>query len=553
MVKSKSLIVGIVGVVVVAILVVVMLMRDNTQVLSTQEAQTLLSSGEVRNVSVDNDYLYFTHKDDNYKVYLYPIPLEAWGYMFPIKVRQTFFSSEILGEIGVVVVVFLVLSLFFALVRSHRKNKIPQKIQNEPIRESVPLIESSFMPMSSAVRFKDVAGISEVKEELVEIIDYLKNPKHYQDLGITLPKGVLLVGPPGVGKTMIAKAVAGEAGVPFFYQSGSSFVQIYVGMGAKRVRELFARAKAKAPSIIFIDEIDAVGKARGNTRSDEREATLNQLLTEMDGFEDSSGVIVIAATNKMEVLDEALLRSGRFDRRIYVELPNLQEREHILGLYLQDKKHELDIEEVARLCVGFSGAALAALVNESALNALRRKSNVIQKEDILATKDKVLIGKKKVLSLSEKEKEILALYQGAKALSAYWLEVDFDKIALVSESFRAVDKEIVSKQELMAQIKVALSGNIAVSYIYQQSFSNAKEDIARAKGIAMQMCEEYGMSERLLSDSSDVAAILESAQSEMREFITNSKTALLAISKALQECERLNKDEIKAIYEGLRI
>ena len=407
--------------------------------------------------------------------------------------------------------------------------------------------------MSSAVRFKDVAGISEVKEELVEIIDYLKNPKHYQDLGITLPKGVLLVGPPGVGKTMIAKAVAGEAGVPFFYQSGSSFVQIYVGMGAKRVRELFARAKAKAPSIIFIDEIDAVGKARGNTRSDEREATLNQLLTEMDGFEDSSGVIVIAATNKMEVLDEALLRSGRFDRRIYVELPNLQEREHILGLYLQDKKHELDIEEVARLCVGFSGAALAALVNESALNALRRKSNVIQKEDILATKDKVLIGKKKVLSLSEKEKEILALYQGAKALSAYWLEVDFDKIALVSESFRAVDKEIVSKQELMAQIKVALSGNIAVSYIYQQSFSNAKEDIARAKGIAMQMCEEYGMSERLLSDSSDVAAILESAQSEMREFITNSKTALLAISKALQERERLNKDEIKAIYEGLRI
>lgn len=296
-----------------------------------------------------------------------------------------------------------------------------------------------------------------------------------------------------------------------------------------------------------------MGKARGNTRSDEREATLNQLLTEMDGFEDSSGVIVIAATNKMEVLDEALLRSGRFDRRIYVELPNLQEREHILGLYLQDKKHELDIEEVARLCVGFSGAALAALVNESALNALRRKSNVIQKEDILATKDKVLIGKKKVLSLSEKEKEILALYQGAKALSAYWLEVDFDKIALVSESFRAVDKEIVSKQELMAQIKVALSGNIAVSYIYQQSFSNAKEDIARAKGIAMQMCEEYGMSERLLSDSSDVAAILESAQSEMREFITNSKTALLAISKALQERERLNKDEIKAIYEGLRI
>ena len=405
--------------------------------------------------------------------------------------------------------------------------------------------------MTSVVRFKDVAGISEVKEELLEIIDYLKNPKYYQELGISLPKGVLLVGPPGVGKTMIAKAVAGEAGVPFFYQSGSSFVQIYVGMGAKRVRELFMRAKAKSPSIIFIDEIDAVGKARGNARSDEREATLNQLLTEMDGFEDSSGVIVIAATNKIEVLDEALLRSGRFDRRIYVELPNLSEREHILQLYLSDKKYDLDISEIARLCVGFSGAALASLVNESALNALRRKSKLIQKEDILATKDKVLVGKKKALSLSENEKEILALYQSAKALSAYWLEVDFDKIGLVNESFRQIDKELTSKQELMSKIKVALSGNIAVECIYQQTFSNAKDDILSAKEIATQMCEQYGMGERLLSDNSDVAHILEQAQTQMRDFIINSKAVLLQVSRALQERERLSKDEIKEIYESI--
>lgn len=553
MAKSKSLIIGVLCVGIVVILLIVMAMRDNTQLLSAQEAQSLLTSEEVRDVSVDNDYIYFVVKDTPYKVYLYSLPPKLWSYELPINVKSAPIFGDILGEIGIVVLVLLVLSVLIQAVQSRKRIlKMPQKQQNDIMRESeIPFVESSYMPMSSSVRFKDVAGISEVKEELVEIIDYLKNPKHYQDLGITLPKGVLLVGPPGVGKTMIAKAVAGEAAVPFFYQSGSSFVQIYVGMGAKRVRELFARAKARAPSIIFIDEIDAVGKARGNTRSDEREATLNQLLTEMDGFEDSSGVIVIAATNKMEVLDEALLRSGRFDRRIYVELPNLQEREHILGLYLKDKKHELDIEEVARLCVGFSGAALASLVNESALNALRRKSNVIQKEDILATKDKVLTGKKKALSLNEKEKEILALYQSAKALSAYWLEVDFDKIGLVSESFRQIDKELTSKQELMSKIKVALSGNIAVECIYKQTFSNAKEDILSAKEIATQMCEQYGMGEQLLSDSSDIAHILEQAQNEMREFIINSKAVLLQISRALQERERLSKDEIQEIYESI--
>ena len=408
-----------------------------------------------------------------------------------------------------------------------------------------------YVQKETGVLFRDVAGQEEAMDSLYELVDFLHNPQKYTAIGAKLPKGALLVGPPGTGKTLLAKAVAGEAGVPFFSLSGSDFVEMFVGVGASRVRDLFKQAQQMAPCIIFIDEIDAVGKARGNTRSDEREATLNQLLTEMDGFEDSSGVIVIAATNKMEVLDEALLRSGRFDRRIYVELPNLQEREHILGLYLKDKKHELDIEEVARLCVGFSGAALASLVNESALNALRRKSNVIQKEDILATKDKVLTGKKKALSLNEKEKEILALYQSAKALSAYWLEVDFDKIGLVSESFRQIDKELTSKQELMSKIKVALSGNIAVECIYKQTFSNAKEDILSAKEIATQMCEQYGMGERLLSDSSDIAHILEQAQKEMREFIINSKAVLLQISRALQERERLSKDEIQEIYESI--
>lgn len=560
MAKSKSLIIGIFALVIALILGVVLVIKDSSELISAKEAEKLFLNEKITDISCDDEYIYFNANAKHYKVYVNSLSPRIWGWNFPVVAKKAHFLNDTLGEIGIMILVLLGLAVLFQVMRliffkslptpsAAKKSEIPRE------RES-PLLESTshsvpYVPMTSVVRFKDVAGISEVKEELLEIIDYLKKPKYYQELGISLPKGVLLVGPPGVGKTMIAKAVAGEAGVPFFYQSGSSFVQIYVGMGAKRVRELFMRAKAKSPSIIFIDEIDAVGKARGNTRSDEREATLNQLLTEMDGFEDSSGVIVIAATNKIEVLDEALLRSGRFDRRIYVELPNLSEREHILQLYLSGKKHDLDVNEIARLCVGFSGAALAALVNESALNALRRKSKLIQKEDILATKDKVLVGKKKALSLSENEKEILALYQSAKALSAYWLEVDFDKIGLVSESFRQIDKELVSKQELMSKIKVALSGNIAVEMIYQQTFSNAKDDILHAKEIATQMCEQYGMAQRLLSDSSDVAYILDEAKKEMQDFITNSKPTLLKIAQSLLTRERLNKEEIKEIFESV--
>ena len=558
MAKSKSLIIGLIGLVLVIALGLVLVLKDNVELVSAKEAERLLTNQSVSDIIYDTQYIYFTLENKRYKAYEQGLDSKLWALDKPVIVKNQHFFSEILGEVGIVIVLVLGLAVLFQALRLlFKKPKMRENKRAEFLRESETPVESSaslgvqtYMPLDSGVRFKDVAGISEVKEELLEIIDYLKNPRFYQDLGIALPKGVLLVGPPGVGKTMIAKAVAGEAGVPFFYQSGSSFVQIYAGMGAKRVRELFLKAKANAPSIVFIDEIDAVGKARGNTRSDEREATLNQLLTEMDGFEDSSGVIVIAATNKIEVLDEALLRSGRFDRRIYVELPNLQERESILELYLRGKKHSLDTHHIARLCVGFSGAALAALVNESALNALRHKRQEISLEDILATKDKVLVGKKKALSLSEKEKEILAIYQGAKALSAYWLEVDFDKIGLVGESFKQVDKELISKQELMSKIKVALAGNIATKLIYQQSFSNAKDDVARAKEIATQMCAEYGMAERLLGDVSDVAYILDTAQKEMSEFLTNAKPLLEKVARELLSKERLSKEEIKAIYEA---
>nr|WP_281739406.1 AAA family ATPase [Helicobacter suis] len=416
------------------------------------------------------------------------------------------------------------------------------KLQNTPL----PSLHATL----PNVRFADVAGTKEVKEELYEIVDYLKNPKKYQELKIKLPKGVLLVGPPGVGKTMIAKALASEAKVPFFYHSGSAFVQIYVGVGAKRVRELFAKAKAFSPSIVFIDEIDAVGKARGAQRNDEREATLNQLLTEMDGFEESAQVIVIGATNKIDVIDEALLRSGRFDRRIFISLPDLEERVQILQSYLKDKNHTLDCMEVAKICVGFSGAMLASLVNESALNALRHNTQVITMRDILEVKDKIAFGKKKNVALSEQEKNLYALYQSAKALSAYWLEVAFDKVLLVGDFLIASDQGILSKSEMNNNIKVYLSGMIILELFFQEHYTLAKDDLKHALEIAKRMCEEYGMGDKFIGDRADMEALLSTLYKEQRDFLSNSRMQVEAMAKILLEKEKLSKIQMQEILRS---
>ena len=350
---------------------------------------------------------------------------------------------------------------------------------------------------------------------------------------------------------MIAKAVAGEASVPFFYQSGATFVQIYVGMGAKRVKELFSQAKANAPSIIFIDEIDAVGKARGGMRNDERESTLNQLLTEMDGFEESSGVIVIAATNKIEVIDEALLRSGRFDRRIFISLPDKNDRAEILKAYLHNKPTQVNVEELATMSVGFSGAALATLVNEAAINALRRDATTIELSDFMAVRQKVLMGKKKVLSFSEEEKKIQARYQAAKALSAYWFEIDFDKITIVNDRLKDIDREIESKTQMLSKIKVYLSGSAAMKLAYNEKFSNATEDLNRAIEIAKQMVEVYGMGEKMLPHEGDIAYLLENAQKEIEHFLEGMQKPLDALSYELMEKESMSKRRVKEIIDEI--
>ncbi|MEA3354671.1 MAG: AAA family ATPase [Campylobacterota bacterium] len=437
-----------------------------------------------------------------------------------------------------VIFLFVLLILTFTLQRF--KEKIRKKIPNNKFqgelnsakehRDDINVKEkddssSSIFPISSNISFKEVAGISEVKEELEEVVDFLNNPSKYQKYGVSLPKGVLLVGPPGVGKTLIAKAVAGEADVPFFYQSGSSFVHIYVGMGAKRVRELFMAAKAQAPSIVFIDEIDAVGKKRGLGSNDEREATLNELLTQMDGFDSKSGVMVIAATNKIDVLDEALLRAGRFDRRVFLSLPNKDDRIKILKLYLKDKRYDFDIEKLAFDTSGFNSSALATLINESLLNMIKREDAVVNSDDIETAKQKIQYGKKQIVLLSQEEKEILASYQAGKAY------ISKDKINLFDTEIEALHSVYPSRTQLEDHIAKYLAGSVTLKVLKDEEYVVNDKELQEAYDTAADMVDKYKM------------------ENNKDEIIEKIKDKLqIVISSNIEEIEKLKaqllKDEV---------
>ncbi|WP_456431125.1 AAA family ATPase, partial [Nitratifractor sp.] len=407
------------GVALLVILGLVLALRDNTRLISGEQLKVLMRKQLVTRVVLDEPYLYVRTARMRYKVPARGIDLAEVADRYPLEVRGSHPLAWLTALLGLLALGGGALWL----LRRRQGSEPGSLVEGEPLRESASA--ETVAPTRSTVRFRDVAGMEDVKADLAEIIDFLRHPGKYRKLDVRLPKGVLLAGPPGVGKTWLAKAVAGEAGVPFFYQSGANIVEIYVGMGPKRVHELFQAAKRQAPSIVFIDEIDAVGKSRGEGRNDEREATLNQLLTEMDGFESGSGVIVMAATNRIEMLDPALLRPGRFDRRIHISLPDERERRAILELYLRKKPHALDLDRLAHLTVGFSPAALSTLVNEAALHALRRGSKRLEDADFEAVIEAVVSGKRKILSFSEEERRIQAVYQSAKALVATWYDVPF--------------------------------------------------------------------------------------------------------------------------------
>ena len=362
------------------------------------------------------------------------------------------------------------------------------------------------------VTFKDVAGLYGAKEEVMEIVDFLKNPKKYTELGAKIPKGALLVGPPGNGKTLLAKAVAGEADVPFFSMSGSDFVEMFVGVGASRVRDLFAQAKEKAPCIVFIDEIDAVGRARGKNAgfsgNDERENTLNQLLTEMDGFGSNSGVIVLAATNRADILDKALMRAGRFDRQIHVDLPELKEREEIFNVHVRNIKlaNDFDVSFMAKQTAGFSGADIANVCNEAALVAARKNESAVCKQDFLDAVDRIVGGiEKKGYILSDSEKKTIAHHEAGHAVVSWLLPHAHQlvKVTLVPRGqalgaawYLPDEHKIERKSQMMDEMCSLIGGRVAEEILNGEPSTGAQNDLERLTKTAYAMVQYYGMSEK---------------------------------------------------------
>ena len=436
-----------------------------------------------------------------------------------------------------------------------------------------------YVQSSDGIRFADVAGEDEAKENLAEIVDYLHNPKKYTDVGASMPKGVLLVGPPGTGKTMLAKAVAGEAGVPFFSMSGSEFVEMFVGMGASKVRDLFKQAKEKAPCIVFIDEIDAIGQKRnsgsGIGGNDEREQTLNQLLTEMDGFESNNGVIILAATNRPESLDPALTRPGRFDRRVPVELPDLAGREAILKVHARKIKTapDVDFHTIARMAAGTSGAELANIINEAALRAVRAGRTVVTEADLEESIEVVIAGyQKKNAILSDQEKRVVAYHEIGHALVAA-LQTDsapVQKITIIPRTSGALgytmqvdtaDKNLLTKEELENKIATLTGGRAAEEVAFGQITTGASNDIEQATKLARAMITRYGMNDEFdmvafetvnnqyLGGDTSLACSAETQQAIDRKVIALVK-AQHAKAKQLLETNRAALDRLaQYLYE----
>ena len=446
-----------------------------------------------------------------------------------------------------------------------------------------------YVQSTEGIRFSDVAGEDEAKESLSEIVDYLHNPQKYSQIGASMPKGILLVGPPGTGKTMLAKAVAGESNVPFFSISGSEFVEMFVGMGASKVRDLFKQAKEKAPCIVFIDEIDAIGKKRDSriAGNDEREQTLNQLLTEMDGFEENTGVIILSATNRPESLDPALTRPGRFDRRVPVELPDLQGREAILKVHARKIKAapDVDYHTIARMASGASGAELANIVNEAALRAVRDGRNAVSQEDLEESIETVIAGyQKKNAVLSDSEKKIVAYHEIGHALVAAMQShsAPVQKITIIPRTSGALgytlqieqdEKYLMSKQEIENKIATFTGGRAAEEIVFNEITTGAANDIEQATKLARAMITRYGMSDDFdmvamevvnnqylggdtsLACSADtqneidrkVVQLVKQQHEKARNILTENRAALDRLAQFLYEKETITGDEFMAM------
>lgn len=497
-------------------------------------------------------------------------------------------GNEIWWDIGIAIMpFFLLIALFYFLMRGAANSN------NQALsfgKSSAKLHDNE----KERTTFKDVAGVKEAKAELEEIVDFLKHPSKYTSMGAKIPKGVMLVGGPGTGKTLLARAVAGEANVPFFSISGSEFVEMFVGVGASRVRDLFKKAKRNAPCIVFIDEIDAVGRQRGAGMGgghDEREQTLNQILTEMDGFETKTNVIVMAATNRPDVLDPALLRPGRFDRRVVVDSPTLEAREEILEVHSKNKPIAKDVElrHIAQQTPGFSGADLENLMNEAAILAAKNNEKQISMKDIESSIEKVQLGpERKSRILSEKEKEVTAYHEAGHAIVGHSL-TDCDplrKITIISRGMSLgstwfvpeEDKHLYTRQKFEHEMASLLGGYVAEEMIYGQVSTGPSNDLERATNMARRMVTEFGMSslgpvvigdkheevflgrdfghiknyseEQAAKVDKEVKHFVDKAYELAKSILSKEKSKLEAVAKKLVEKESLSREEFLEVFDG---
>ena len=481
------------------------------------EVVSLAASGDVDLIEVDKDRLtvsltngnvYTSRKEDGSSI----VESLARAGVDPVasNIRVVVKGSGGLGSLLGLLINFLPLIFFGAILLFMMRQSQGNTSQTFSFGRSR---AKMFVGNSPAVSFEDVAGVEEAKEELQEVVEFLKFPERFLVLGAKIPKGVLLIGPPGTGKTLLARAVAGEAGVPFFNISGSEFVEMFVGVGASRVRDLFDQAKRNSPCIVFVDEIDAVGRHRGaglGGGHDEREQTLNQILVEMDGFDPNTNVIVLAATNRPDILDPALLRPGRFDRKVTLDNPDVRGRTQILQVHAKGKPlaEDTDLEAVAKQTVGFSGADLANLVNESAILAARRQKTLITSEEFAESVDRVIAGpERRTRVISQREKEITAYHEAGHALVAHLLpHADpVVKISIVSRGQMGgytrfspeEDRNLITKNQLEAKLAVATGGRVAEEIVFNEITTGASDDLEQATHIARTMVTRYGMSKKL--------------------------------------------------------
>jgi len=544
--------------------------QDDTQKFSKKEAETSLSQS-LLNLGVQKENLKkieIEQKDE--------------GKFLSILSGIFYFLSPL-----------LFLLIFFWLLSRQTKGGITQTFSF--IKARAQILEKGSL-QKEKITFNDVANLKEAKEELKEVVDFLKNPKKYEKMGAKVPKGVLLIGPSGSGKTLLSRAVAGEANVPFIYASGSSFVELFVGVGAGRIRDLFETAKKYQPAIIFIDEIDAIGKMRGpafiSGGHEEREQTLNQLLTEMDGFEPNTQVIVLAATNRPDVLDPALLRPGRFDRRIVLDLPDINGREEILKIHCRKKPLALNVNlrEIAERTVGFSGADLANVANEAAILAARKNKDKIYQDDFYEAIEKVLLGpERKSHILTEKEKKIAAFHEAGHALVASFTHSEpVRKISIVARGFAAgftlrmpkEERKIRTKKEFFDEMATLLGGYCAEKIKFKEVSTGASNDLQIASSLARKIVKEFGMSslgpisfsrketspsgeiifldessysEKLASQIDDeVVKILKEAEKRATSIVQSKKKLLEKIASVLMEKETIEKEEFEKILKQER-